>query len=207
MLRLFSVLVAIFALICPPLSHAQADGKARIHFMDVRQRNGGTLIPFGGEAVAFNNDLMKQCDNPVSCLQQFGITRFDYDFPNLDYTDHNSFTSHILLAAANFTFTPQRSSSTPGEAILTWDPNTDLVAGYKVYFGTASRIYEPPIDVGNQTNYTVIGLDDGVTYYFAVTAYDYDGNESGYSNEVSKTIGVDLNSEPLRQVPAGPGQT
>jgi hypothetical protein len=207
MLRLFSVLIAIFPLVCPPPGLAQADGEPRIHFMDVRQRSGGILIPFGAEVVAFNNDLMKQCNNPASYLEQLGITRVDYNFTRLDYTDHESSTSHILLAnAANFTFTTQRSERESGDAILTWDPNIDVVAGYKVYFGTVSRVYGPPIDVGNQTNYTVIGLDYGVKYYFAVTAYDFDGNESGYSSEVSKTIGVDSNREPLRQGPEGPGQ-
>ena len=43
------------------------------------------------------------------------------------------------------------------------------------------------VDVGNVTTYTVTGLADGATYYFAVTAYDSVGNESGYSNEVVYT--------------------
>jgi hypothetical protein len=83
-----------------------------------------------------------------------------------------------------------------GQATLSWDapttnadgtPLTDL-AGYKVYYGTASGIYSQNKDVGNVTTYTVTNLTDGLTYYFAVTAYDTSMNESGYSNEVSKTI-------------------
>jgi hypothetical protein len=68
---------------------------------------------------------------------------------------------------------------------LAWDPNTEAdLVGYKVYYGTASRTYGPPIDVGNVTIYTVPALMQGVTYYFALTAYDSYDNESGYSNEV-----------------------
>jgi hypothetical protein len=68
---------------------------------------------------------------------------------------------------------------------LAWDPNTDAdLAGYKVYYGTASEIYGLSIDVGNVTTCTVLGLTQGVTYYFAVTAYDSSDSESGYSNEV-----------------------
>ena len=74
-----------------------------------------------------------------------------------------------------------------GDAILTWDANTDAVAGYKVYYGTVSHTYGTPIDVGNQTTYTVTGLTPA-TYYFAVTAYNSARTESGFSNEVSKTI-------------------
>ncbi len=88
------------------------------------------------------------------------------------------------------------SSNSPGNtATLTWDapttnadgtPLTDL-AGYKVYYGTTSGNYTDVIDVGNVTTYKVEGLQPG-TYYFAVTAYDTSGNESNYSNEVSKII-------------------
>lgn len=75
-----------------------------------------------------------------------------------------------------------------GDAILSWAPNTDSdLAGYKVYYGTASRRYGAPVTVGNQTAYTVTGLGLG-TYYFALTAYDAFGNESAFSNEISKTF-------------------
>ncbi len=74
------------------------------------------------------------------------------------------------------------------EALLGWDANTEAdLGGYKVYVGTASLTYDPPIDVGNQTSYTVTGLGTG-TYYFSVTAYDTSGNESSFSNEVTKTF-------------------
>lgn len=77
-----------------------------------------------------------------------------------------------------------------GSAILHWQPNTDSdLAGYRVYYGTASRSYGPYIPVGKDvTSYTLNGLVDGKTYYFALTAVDTSGNESGYSVEVSKTI-------------------
>lgn len=71
---------------------------------------------------------------------------------------------------------------------LAWDANTETnLAGYKVYWGTTSRSYGPPVNAGNQTAYTVTGLLPG-TYYFAVTAIDSEGNESGYSIEVSITL-------------------
>jgi hypothetical protein len=52
-----------------------------------------------------------------------------------------------------------------------------------VYHGIASHSYFPPLDAGNQTTYTLTGLDPG-TYFLAVTAYDILGNESGFSNEI-----------------------
>ena len=69
---------------------------------------------------------------------------------------------------------------------LAWDANTapDL-AGYKIYYGTASGTYESPINVGNVTIYTLTGLALGQTYFIAATAYSTSNSETGYSNEVS----------------------
>jgi hypothetical protein len=72
---------------------------------------------------------------------------------------------------------------------LEWDPNIEPeLAGYKIYWGTSSGNYTSSIDVGETTTYTLSGLDEGKTYYFAATAYDGDGNESGYSNQISYAI-------------------
>ncbi len=69
---------------------------------------------------------------------------------------------------------------------LKWSANTESdLAGYKLYVGTASRTYEHNTDVGNVITETVVNLNEGTTYYFAVTAYDTSDCESGYSNEVS----------------------
>ncbi len=52
-------------------------------------------------------------------------------------------------------------------------PLTDL-AGYKVYYGSSSRSYIAPIDIGNVNTYTFTNLAAGY-YYLAVTAYDTSG--------------------------------
>jgi hypothetical protein len=69
---------------------------------------------------------------------------------------------------------------------LEWDPNVDQdLAGYIVYYGSASRDYKYDVDIGDETSTTISGLDDRKKYYFAVTAYDEEGNESAYSAEVA----------------------
>jgi len=89
-----------------------------------------------------------------------------------------------------------------GTAILSWGANTESdLAGYKVYYGQ-SRPYSQSLDVGNITSYTVGGLAEGLTYYFVVTAYNTSGYESGYSNEVSKTI-PDVTAPLLSSIAAG----
>ena len=80
-------------------------------------------------------------------------------------------------------------------ALLSWTaPSTQTdgvtplaeLTGYRVHYGTASRNYTTVIDVGNVTAYVLNDLPPG-TYYFAVTAYNSNG-DSEYSAEGSKTI-------------------
>jgi hypothetical protein len=91
---------------------------------------------------------------------------------------------------------PQYVAPAEGSATLTWvapstnedgTPLTNL-AGYKVYYGSTPGIFTS-VDVGYANSYQVAGLTKGQTYYFAVTAYDTNGNESDYSTIVSKIIG------------------
>jgi hypothetical protein len=75
---------------------------------------------------------------------------------------------------------------------LEWDPNPEpYVVGYNVYIGEKSRVYTRVIDVGQQTSVPLTNLNPGVTYYFAVTAYDTSRLESPFSDEVSYTPRID----------------
>jgi hypothetical protein len=88
--------------------------------------------------------------------------------------------------------------TTPGHGVqvhLAWNASTntggpsptDLV-GYRLYYGLSSGNYHVTLDVGNALSAALDGLEEGKTYYFAVTAYDLEGFESDFSNEVSMTI-------------------
>jgi hypothetical protein len=91
------------------------------------------------------------------------------------------------------------------EVTLAWDANTEPdLAGYMIYYGFASQSYDYVVDVGDQATFTISDLEDGHTYYFAVTAYDTENLESDFSNEVTKTFGSD-NQPPTAG--AGPDQT
>jgi hypothetical protein len=79
---------------------------------------------------------------------------------------------------------------------LAWNENggTDI-EGYKVYYGTSSGNYEPPIEVGDVIEYELSGLLDGETYYIALTALDIYGHESDYSNVVRVINNIAAGSE------------
>lgn len=77
-----------------------------------------------------------------------------------------------------------------GSVTLAWDPSagTNMIAGYKVYYGTQSGTYTNIVTVGMATTVTVSNLISGMTYYFAATAFDVTGLESDYSSEVSTKL-------------------
>jgi hypothetical protein len=122
----------------------------------------------------------------------------------------NIYFLFILLAAIIFL---NASDLFAGSATLSWDPPTtnedgtpltDL-AGYKIYYGTSSGNYSQSVDVGKVTTFTAGNLTEGVTYYFAATAYDISANESKYSNEVSKTIPLSQYTITVNKVGTGTG--
>jgi len=81
-----------------------------------------------------------------------------------------------------------------GDVSLAWDPSpSEGVVGYKVHYGSSPGSYDSFRTVTDQTSYPVTDLSDG-TYYFAVTALDSAGNESGYSNEVSAVVSGSVKS-------------
>lgn len=81
------------------------------------------------------------------------------------------------------------TTPTTGGATLTWTANTEPdLAGYKLYVGTQSGVYGPPIMLGNVTSHQITNLTYGITYFFSVTAIDTAGNESPHSAEVNKSI-------------------
>jgi len=86
---------------------------------------------------------------------------------------------------------PPPSPSTEN-VTLTWTANRESdLAGYKIYLGTASGLYNFPgsaFVAGKVTSYTIFNLPKGQTYFFAMSAYDNAGNESQLSAEISKSL-------------------
>ena len=86
-----------------------------------------------------------------------------------------------------------------GSATLSWaipsarTDGTSLsmseIDGYKIYMGESNTQLDLIMDLNKSTTttYTVTDLASG-TYYFSVTTYDIQGNESAFSNIADKTI-------------------
>lgn len=103
---------------------------------------------------------------------------------------HSTSLSVILPGASNspLTIPVSLTVGSPGtaSATLSWSGNSESdLAGYKIHYGTSPGGYTNFVSVGNVTTYTLNGLSTGRTYYFAVSAIDKTGNESGPSGERS----------------------
>jgi hypothetical protein len=94
----------------------------------------------------------------------------------------------FVLASHQFTWAAQANFS--------WLANnaSDGTVGYMLHYGTSSREYTEFIDVGSpnpvngRVNASVFQLVPDQTYFFTVTAYNVNGEQSSYPNEVSCTI-------------------
>lgn len=86
---------------------------------------------------------------------------------------------------------PANVTATAGDGYvdLTWSAVGDAdLAGYRVYRSTDGGATWPvSVDVGLSTAYRFSGLTNGVSYTFAVVAYDIARNESPKSQSVSAT--------------------
>lgn len=84
-----------------------------------------------------------------------------------------------LTGSANFT----------GNVVLNWQASTEEdFKEYRVYRSTSSGTGYELLTTTTATSYTDATTEGDSTYYYVVTALDYSGNESAYSNEISLTI-------------------
>lgn len=116
------------------------------------------------------------------------------------------------------------ASATRNVALIWSRPPEQDIAGYNVYYGPVSR-YEEGFDgymhVANlrpgdyeehdpELHYVLNSIDENLSYWIAITAYDHNENESAYSNEkkigaVSHTSTVSASSGGCQTAPASAG--
>lgn len=129
----------------------------------------------------------------------------------------------FLLVSLSLELQTYLAASATRDVELVWSiPPEQDVAGYNVYYGPVSR-YEEGFDEymyaeeglgpgdyqlrDPKVHYVLASLDENLTYWVAITAYDHDGNESDYSNEkrISKpsdTASMESSSGGCQSVPA-----
>ncbi|OVE76320.1 hypothetical protein BVX97_01425 [bacterium E08(2017)] len=90
------------------------------------------------------------------------------------------------------------ANATFNQVTLDWDDNTEPdFASYTVYRSETSNSYGAPLATDlSASELTDSSALNGTTYYYVVEAWDVNGNDSGYSTEVSATP-VDNDPPPI----------
>lgn len=99
--------------------------------------------------------------------------------------------------SASDSITVLRESRAPQPVTLNWMAPTRRVdgtpltglAGYEIHYGRMPGTYDYHVRIDNPglSRYVLGNLSPG-DWYFSMTAFDRDGTESGYSNEVIKRV-------------------
>jgi beta-lactamase superfamily II metal-dependent hydrolase len=96
MKKLLQVYIAALCLLAAPFLTAQANGNLQLHFIDTGQGDAAILISPGGQIVLFDDGALKNCDKPVSYLQQLGITHIDFHINSHFHADHFGCASQVF---------------------------------------------------------------------------------------------------------------
>ena len=121
------------------------------------------------------------------------------------YSTTKAFTYCLFLFAGVIIFFGYGISSA-AEITLAWDANTESdLMGYKIYYDTSPgnpyygrdadqgispiTVLRKDLDDPSNPKFTLTELSDNEYYYFALTAFDSENLESGYSNEASTADG------------------
>lgn len=113
---------------------------------------------------------------------------------NLEYTLRAADTE----APAAPTGLQSAATQEGGVIQLNWNANGESdLAGYRLLYGTASGLHTSTLSVGKVTSHTLRGLDPGSTYYFVLKAFDFSGNLSDPSTEVSARPKAVVGSPPV----------
>jgi len=95
--------------------------------------------------------------------------------------------SLILLVVCLLIFIPSAIAINTSKLTLVWDANTEPnLDGYNIYTGLLPGGPYKLIGTNeaNNTEFTWHDLPNNIDHYFVVTAFNDEGLESGYSNEV-----------------------
>jgi beta-lactamase superfamily II metal-dependent hydrolase len=140
-MRRFAIAVGLaFVAAC---AVAQGNGKLQLHFIDVGQGMGTLLISPNGETVLFDDGNVKDCDKPVSYLQQLGVTKIDYHVTSHYHSDH------IGCAPAVFHDFPLQKDAFDRGASYNSSVYTKYVTSVGAHRKTATAGQQITLDVGS----------------------------------------------------------
>lgn len=192
----------------PPTGLAATSGEAVIHITwDAHTEtdvNGYNLYRSTESGVYGSSPLNGTLITGTSYDDYTGVvgTTYYYVLKAVDNLSISSAASSEVSGTPQADTTPPAAptglTANPGNTTmsLSWtSPGDPDVAGYNLYRGTTTGVYDPtPINGGMliaTTNYPDSGLGNDTPYFYVVKAVDTSSNESGASNEATGTPFLD----------------
>jgi hypothetical protein len=208
-----NILSIVFLLVA--LSQTVLGGPSRIEDLRGWSTNGGFVVkwtvPTPSGLTELTNVLVKYSTSPINTLNWNSPSNARIEWltdPGIPGTEYVAVVTDLLPNTAYYIAIKTQDSDGAWSTVsnlavvvsgdstcvvtLAWDANLEPnVVGYKLHYGTAVGVYDAVVDVGNVTQHQLSGvLLYGTLYYFAVSAIDDAGLESGYSNEISYQCGL-----------------
>lgn len=127
-------------------------------------------------------------------------TTYYFTIVAFDEVPNDSVYSEVVLGATRDITAPSAPTgliATPisdSEIVLNWDANSEPdIAGYIIYMNSSEQsawgeFHSIQKIIGTETEYTVTGLIEQVTYYFKIKASDEVPNNSSFSNMAYATV-------------------
>ncbi len=187
---------------------AQTDGSATS--FKITGLINGTQYFFAVKAVDAKNLESSEASvviavTPVSSEAGEGLIDLEGLQPSA--TETGTTVSGITMPPASLYNNPVMGTASSNTVTLTWQAFPGIAAArYKVYFGLSSGQYDDYVVTNDdRTSFAVNDLINNVTYYFAVVAVNFAGNEvSPLSAESQMTpTGSGFQSLPVDQIVAG----
>lgn len=132
----------------------------------------------------------------VSGLQN--ATRYYFSITASDTSDNESeYAEELIVDTFEDNLSPYKPAGISGRLSDANSIKIDIVNGntrmadFKgsiLYFGSTSGNLDNRVDLNNSFTYTVTNLQVGTILYFTAAAYDYSGNESARTSEISVAV-------------------
>jgi len=136
-----------------------------VHFLGKQIYNSGQNCPY-----VLQNLSVSNTNDSLPLNEKLFNTSISYQYTDFEKAAPNPPTGLLI--------TPDVKS-----LHLLWSQGDEDVTGYKIYYGEQNGDYEYVIDVNDSLSYQLTELEGGKKYFIALTAYNEEHTESGFSVE------------------------
>lgn len=150
----------------------------------------GQVVYYGTESGQYTKSMTVDAKTSSVTLDGLEVeTNYYAAISSFDQIGHHSRLSNEVCFSSAIQFirlANESSSISQQEIHVAWEPSpSPNVQGYLFYYGTESRGYTHVAKIsGSKSSITLTNLEEGKGYYCTVAAFDDQGRQSDFSNEI-----------------------